>query len=523
MNSMNNQTLQPGTLLRGKSYIYAIQKVLGQGTFGITYLATTKVKVTGVLGELETTMQVAIKEFFMRDINGRDENTVTTGSQGGIYANYKKKFAREAKNLSKLNHPHIVKVLEYFETNNTVYYAMEYIDGESLDLYITRQKGLPETECIQYTQQIGSALSYMHEHKMLHLDLKPRNIMLRKNKEAVLIDFGLSKQYDEEGKPESSTSIGNGTPGYAPIEQANYHEKSFPKTIDVYALGATMYKMLTGVRPPEASELLNEGFPTTTLQKCHASEQTIACIEKAMAILKKDRFQSVNEVLTSLKKNERSNTIIPNIDSEDTVNEHKSPLQESNNIGEKPIKEISKWWNFYYWLFSPSFLYLNVSPERRSKTALSLLWHPFFLFICLYIIKNILSVAVTNKENVEVFESCLVSTTCYYYLITSIVGMLLFIPAISPCAKRLNIPGGNLWLLLVLFILSWTIAFGVYQIASFFSAVIIAIKYVFSLTRTDEKLHKILKDSFYIVSVIIGAFMAIFLVVILLLIIGIDS
>ena len=280
---MESNTLQSGTTLQGKAYTYTIRKVLGQGTFGITYLATTKVKVAGALGSLETTMQVAIKEFFMRDINGREENTVTTGSQGGVYANYKKKFAREAENLSKLDHPHIVKVLEYFEANNTVYYAMEYVEGGNLDAYITQHNGLPEAECVKYARQIGSALSYMHAHKMLHLDLKPGNIMLRPNKDAVLIDFGLSKQYNENGEPESSTSVGSGTPGYAPLEQAK-----------------TMFKMLTGVRPPEASVILNDGFPANELQKHHVGDTLIACITKAMSPMKKDRPQNVNEMLSSL-------------------------------------------------------------------------------------------------------------------------------------------------------------------------------------------------------------------------------
>ena len=301
---MESNTLQSGTTLQGKAYTYTIRKVLGQGTFGITYLATTKVKVAGALGSLETTMQVAIKEFFMRDINGREENTVTTGSQGGVYANYKKKFAREAENLSKLDHPHIVKVLEYFEANNTVYYAMEYVEGGNLDAYITQHNGLPEAECVKYARQIGSALSYMHAHKMLHLDLKPGNIMLRPNKDAVLIDFGLSKQYNENGEPESSTSVGSGTPGYAPLEQANYHEgKDFPVTMDVYALGATMFKMLTGVRPPEASVILNDGFPAYELQKHHVGDALTACVGKAMAALRKDRPQSVEEFLKELQGN----------------------------------------------------------------------------------------------------------------------------------------------------------------------------------------------------------------------------
>ena len=301
MNETNNNTLKSGTTLQGKAYTYTIRQMLGQGTFGITYLATTKVKVAGALGELETTMQVAIKEFFMKEINGREDNTVTSGSKGGVYDKYKKKFAREAENLSKLHHPNIVKVLEYFETNNTIYYAMEYVEGGNLDAYIAQRNGLPEAECVKYAEQIGSALSYMHAHKMLHLDLKPGNVMLRKNGDAVLIDFGLSKQYDDNGNPETSTTIGGGTPGYAPIEQSDYHEgKSFPVTMDVYALGATMYKMLTGVRAPEASAILNDGFPAYELQKHQVSDEMIAHIAKAMSALKKDRPQSVEAFLTSL-------------------------------------------------------------------------------------------------------------------------------------------------------------------------------------------------------------------------------
>ena len=301
MSNINDNTLKQNTILYGKSHTYTIERVLGQGSFGITYLAMTQVKVSGSLGELETTIQVAIKEFFMRDINGREENTVTCGSRGGVYYDYKKKFLREAENLSKLNHPHIVKVLEYFEANNTVYYAMEYVDGGNLDTYIAQHKSLTEAESIEYAKQIGSALSYMHAHKMLHLDLKPGNIMLRKNKEAVLIDFGLSKQYDENGKPETSTTVGSGTPGYAPIEQSNYHEgKDFPATMDVYALGATMYKMLTGIRPPEASEILNDGFPAYELQKHQVSDSLIASIAKVMSAMKKDRPQSVAAFLETL-------------------------------------------------------------------------------------------------------------------------------------------------------------------------------------------------------------------------------
>lgn len=293
--------LAKGTTLRGKSYEYRIEDVLGQGSFGITYLAS--VKMAGALGSIDAGIKIAIKEFFMRDINGRSDTTVTSGSNGGIYDDYRKKFSREAINLSKLQHPNIIKVIESFEANNTVYYVMEYISGGSLDDCIAKSGGLKEEEAIRVIKQIASALSFMHSQGMLHLDLKPSNIMLRDTGDAVLIDFGLSKQYDESGEPESSTKVGAGTPGYAPIEQANYREgKGFPVTMDVYALGGTMFKMLTGIRPPEASDILNDGFPLYELQEHNVSERISASIAKAMAPTKKERYGSVNDFVDSFEE-----------------------------------------------------------------------------------------------------------------------------------------------------------------------------------------------------------------------------
>ena len=294
--------LAAGTTLQGGAYRYRIERVLGQGSFGITYLAATRVKVSGALGELETDMRVAVKEFFMKDVNGREESTVTSGSKDGLFADYKRKFRREAENLSRLRHPHIVKVLETFEANGTAYYAMEYCEGGSLNERAEARRGLPEEEAVGYARQIGEALAYMHAHKMLHLDVKPGNALLRGDGSVALIDFGLSKQYDEEGLPESSTSVGGGTPGYAPLEQAQYREgRDFPVTMDVYALGATLFKLLTGERPPEASAVLNDGFPAGALRRRKVSEATIAIAEKAMSPLRKDRYPSVNAMLAALK------------------------------------------------------------------------------------------------------------------------------------------------------------------------------------------------------------------------------
>ena len=292
--AISDKCLRLGTVLHGKKNSYRIERVLGQGTFGITYLAYTTVTVEGDLGKLQTEIQVAVKEFFMSDINGREGSTVTTGGSSELFGKYRHKFAREASNLAKLKHRGIVKVIETFEANGTSYYAMEYCGGGSLDSRIKSRGSLPEEEALRYFAQIAEALQYMHSRRMLHLDLKPGNVMLR-NGEAVLIDFGLSKQFNDNGEPESSTTIGGGTPGYAPIEQANYKEDSggkLPVAMDIYALGGTLYKMLTGERPPVASDVLMH-FPEEPLRAHNVSDSTIAALHHAMQPKPTDRYPTV--------------------------------------------------------------------------------------------------------------------------------------------------------------------------------------------------------------------------------------
>ena len=313
---MNNmQQLQSKTTLQGGKY--RIERVLGQGTFGITYLATTTTKakavISGDLGEIEeegeVIIKVAIKEFFMNDLNKRssDGNKIEESSSQ-LIKDYRKKFRREAENLSHLNHPNIVKVLEVFDANNTTYYAMRYINGQSLDEYISSKGKLDEEEALKIIKPIAEALQYMHDSKMLHLDLKPKNIMLDKNLKPYLIDFGLSKQYDENGDPESSTTIGLGTPGYAPIEQANYKQDgSFPATLDVYALGATLYKMITGKTPPDASTIFNEGLPSLPDT---ISQSTRDAINQAMQPKKVDRLKTMKAFLELVNG---SNVSSPNV------------------------------------------------------------------------------------------------------------------------------------------------------------------------------------------------------------------
>lgn len=297
----DNRTVLPqGTTLHGTSCSYTIIKMLGQGTFGITYLASTS------YGE-----SVAVKEFFMREINGRNGSSVTSGNKKGMVDYYRKKFVREAGNLSKLHHPNIISVREAWAENDTVYYSMEYLDGGSLDDLILSEGGLTEADALRYTREMATALMFMHNNKMLHLDLKPSNVML-KHGHAVLIDFGYAKQYAADGLPESSATIGKGTLGYAPIEQNNPNEwKEFPVTMDIYALGATMFKMLTGHTPPEASEVLNNGFPYGEMQACGIDPAITKVVSVAMAPLKKNRIHTVEAfvaMLSGLKGRSRKPT-----------------------------------------------------------------------------------------------------------------------------------------------------------------------------------------------------------------------
>ncbi|MBD5357597.1 MAG: serine/threonine protein kinase, partial [Bacteroides sp.] len=182
---------------------YRIIRVLGQGGFGITYLA-----VHTMLDKL-----VAIKEFFPKEYCDRDETTshltIGTRNSAKIVEILKSKFIKEAKNISKLSHPNIITIHDIFQENGTAYYVMEYIRGASLSEMVKQDGAMPEDKAIGYIRKIADAVGYMHSLSMNHLDLKPANIMVRDtDDEPILIDFGLSKQYDASGEQTSTTPIG---------------------------------------------------------------------------------------------------------------------------------------------------------------------------------------------------------------------------------------------------------------------------------------------------------------------------
>lgn len=298
---MTSTQLQPGTVIHGTHNDYRIERVLGQGSFGITYVANVRLK--GRIGAIESTAMVAIKEFFLRDVSSRNGLRVFSVSDSTLCSDYRRDFLREAQNLSRLDNDHIVKVLETIEENDTVYYVMEYLSGGNLDQHILSHGKLSCREALDIAIQIGEALKCMHAQHMLHLDLKPLNVMRGEDGHIVLIDFGLSKCFGADGQPESSTRIGQGTTGYAPIEQHSFKKADgFMPTLDIYALGATLFKMLTGCVPPEASVVLNEGSPVDELSSAGVPPAVIALVERAMQPLRRMRHQTVGEFVDEAQR-----------------------------------------------------------------------------------------------------------------------------------------------------------------------------------------------------------------------------
>ncbi len=238
-----------GYKLRSKEREYEIIRVLGSGSFGITYLAKAKVSV----GNISTTMSFAIKEHFMSASCYRGEDGVTVltvPTAKSDVVNSRADFITEANRLKKLclKSRHIVSVNETFEANGTAYYVMEYLDGGN-------PSKCPEDEAVSIVMQVADALRQIHGEHVLHLDLKPDNIVLKTNERGetypVLIDFGISKHFDSKGRPTSSLKAKGASAGYAPQEQYAGVNEFSPK-YDIYALGAVLFHLCTGKTPPDA-------------------------------------------------------------------------------------------------------------------------------------------------------------------------------------------------------------------------------------------------------------------------------
>ena len=293
-NNTNNTTLLPvGTILHGT---YKIESYLSSGGFGNTYLAKN----------IEFNETYAIKEFFVKGVCQRDGNSTTISVSNAENTNsfeqQREKFKKEARRLRSLNNPHIVKVYDLFEENGTAYYVMDYVDGESLSSRLKRTKTpLSETAVRNYLSQILDGLEAIHNAGMLHLDIKPANIMVDSHYVVKLIDFGASKQQSTVGGATMSTGISY-TNGYAPSEQMAQSYDKFGPWTDFYALGATVYKLLTNQDPPSVTDLSEDETEDKhlTLQMPKVSEEMKKLVVWMMQVNRLKRPKNVDEILRKI-------------------------------------------------------------------------------------------------------------------------------------------------------------------------------------------------------------------------------
>ena len=291
--------LQSGILLQGGKY--RIIRVLGQGGFGITYEAE----------QVALKRVVAIKEFFMKDCCDRNDNsssvTVGSGTQRELVRKFKTKFIKEAQMIAGFVHPGIVRIFDVFEENETAYYVMEYLPGGSLSDRIKKYGPLPENVAEGYIRQIARALDYIHARNTVHLDLKPSNVLLNSEGEAVLIDFGASKHYDTAGEQTSTTPVGYSR-GYAPLEQYRDCDVSqFKPSTDIYSLGATLYTLVTGLVPPDATIVSEDGLDLVP----GVSDIIWSAITNSMQSRKK-RPQNIRDFLSCLSAKKEIDSLVYN-------------------------------------------------------------------------------------------------------------------------------------------------------------------------------------------------------------------
>lgn len=281
----NSYSLQRNTGLIGR---YVIQEVLGQGGFGITYLGIDK-----LYGN-----KVAIKEYYPQEIAMRkaqyeDVVTVTSIEEKNNYDKGKKRFLDEAQVMARFNkNEGIVKILDFFEANNTAYIVMEYLEGITLKQYLGKYGVLQFRNLIEMMLPLLEALIEIHSQGLIHRDISPDNIMVQHNSKLKLMDFGAARDYTESGNKSLTVIL---KPGYAPPEQYQTHGVQGPWT-DIYALCATIYKCLTGITPPDAiARVMDDKFKEPDQLDGKLSPDIKKILWKGMNIFPEERYQDIVE------------------------------------------------------------------------------------------------------------------------------------------------------------------------------------------------------------------------------------
>lgn len=298
------QALPTGTLLRGSANSYRIERVLGSGGFGITYLASTTLSVDGI----SVKAHFAIKEHFPKDLCSREPDGMVychTNNSERVEATLKD-FVTEARRLRKIaaatSNQNIVKVREVFEANGTAYYVMEYLEGPTIAQYVASHGAFDEAGALTIMQPILHAAEHLHANSITHLDIKPANIVLCSDGDSgmrpVLIDFGLAKHYDAYGMATSTINTIGCSKGYAPLEQYAGLRKFSPQS-DVYALAATLLFMLSGQTPPHAEDITPQHI-AGMLYGTGVSAEIVRAIQHGMAYSRADRTASATQLIREL-------------------------------------------------------------------------------------------------------------------------------------------------------------------------------------------------------------------------------
>ena len=282
---------------------YAIEGVLGDGGFGIVYKAYDRTFET----------RAAIKEFLPREVSTRATDAVSVvprrKSDAQVHAEGVKAFLEEARRLHRLHHENIVEVTDFVHAHGTGYLVMPYYNGETLRQFLERGKTLSSAEIVDLVEQVLSALEYIHDRELLHRDISPGNLFLRKDGTVLLIDFGASRQVVGERSRSLSTIV---KPGYAPFEQYHATGNQGPWT-DLYALGATLYRCVIGEPPPSATERADavvESKPDPILQLAGSeyresfSPAILSLIDRLLAFQASSRPQSAASVRTLMPTTE---------------------------------------------------------------------------------------------------------------------------------------------------------------------------------------------------------------------------